>query len=396
MSSSRVIELVEYEVKYLDSSELSPELGEKLWRLYSTQIDVDFPSPKVGNRWLLRPQGWVGYIPLTSDFGISLKPKVRLGTLFEMLEVAYRLKSFRFLEGIFDCASISAYYDRLARVLARRVLDRGRRGYFRRYVQQTNSQSFICGKIDIASMSRTPWHVRIPCEYQEHTGDIVDNQILTWTLSRISKSSVCTSDTLRLVRKADRDLSGIAATVPVEPADCVGRLYDRLNDDYEPLHALCRFFLEQAGPTHALGDQRMLPFLVDMARLFELFVSEWLRLHLLSDWQLHSQEKVFVDKNSYVSFCIDLVLTKAATGQAVCVLDTKYKAPSHPASEDVQQIIAYAVSKGCSEAILIYPRQLRQPLDDWVGGIHVRSMAFPLDTDLDTAGHELLQEIGAT
>jgi len=60
----------------------------------------------------------------------------------------------------------------------------------------------------------------------------------------------------------------------------MGRRYIRQNADYATLHALCRFFLEQAGPTHELGRHRMLPFVVEMAALFERFVVAWLRVHL--------------------------------------------------------------------------------------------------------------------
>jgi len=393
VSSRTVLELVEYENCFLDASALTVELGERLWRTYSAQIDVDFPSPKIGNQWLLKPQGWVGHIPLATDFAISLSPKVPLGRLFEMLEVAYRLRSFRFLEGLTDCASISAYYDRLARVLAKRVLDRGRRGYYREYVGERRQLPYICGRMDIQAVAQMPWRVRVPCEYEQHTGDIVENQILTWTLSRVSRSSDCNEETLRVVRQAYRELSGIAPAAHIAPSDCVGRLYNRLNDDYEPLHALCRFFLEQAGPTHEVGDMCMLPFLVDMARLFELFVSEWLQGHLPPRWMLRSQENVTVDAGSNLVFCIDLVLIDGATGRVAAVIDTKYKAPEHPSTDDLQQIIAYAVSQECDEAVLIYPRILNQPIDEYVGGIHVRSLSFCLDGDLDSAGRELLNRL---
>jgi 5-methylcytosine-specific restriction enzyme subunit McrC len=69
------------------------------------------------------------------------------------------------------------------------------------------------------------------------------------------------------------DLQGAVQTYPVGPESCVGRTYNRLNADYEPMHALCRFFLENSGPTHERGDRSMFPFLVDMSRLYELFVA---------------------------------------------------------------------------------------------------------------------------
>ncbi len=141
------LELVEHQPRRLPRDDLSLELGQRLWQLYGKQVDIDFPSPKTSNEWVLKAQGWVGHIPLERDFGIALRPKVPLGRLFEMLEVAYRLKGFRFLEGAVDCASVSAYYDRLAAVLAKRTLDRGRKGYFRQYVGHWEHLPYICGRM---------------------------------------------------------------------------------------------------------------------------------------------------------------------------------------------------------------------------------------------------------
>jgi len=50
--------------------------------------------------------------------------------------------------------------------------------------------------------------------------------------------------------------------------------------------------LEHSGSTHHAGDHTMLPFLVDMARLYELFVAEWLKTRLPKGWSVESQERV--------------------------------------------------------------------------------------------------------
>ena len=60
------------------------------------------------------------------------------------------------------------------------------------------------------------------------------------------------------------------------------------------------------------------------------------------------------------------------------------------ACRDVAQVLAYAQVQGATEAVLVYPAPLRQPLDTWVNGIHVRTLAFALGGDLDVAGWELI------
>jgi 5-methylcytosine-specific restriction endonuclease McrBC regulatory subunit McrC len=135
---------------------------------------------------------------------------------------------------------------------------------------------------------------------------------------------------------------------------CPASTYHRLNEDYQPLHALCRFFLENTGPSHNVGNRKMLPFLVNMDRLFEQFVAEWLRIHLPPEWSIESQERVYIGDDQNWYFEVDLVMYRSDTSEPVCVLDTKYKAHKS-SSDDIAQVVAYAGSKSCKHAVLIYP-----------------------------------------
>ena len=388
-----ILPLTEYVPALFRREDIPDTPGETLWRNYSSQVAVDFPSPKTEGQWQLTSQGWVGYIPLTPELGLALQPKVELDNLFRMLEYAYRLKSFRFLEGLVECQSLQEFYERLANVLARRVLDRGRRGFYRAYLSETERLLYVRGRLDVRQAIQTPWDVKLECHYEEHTADIEENQILAWTLSRIARSGMCTERVLPAVRRAYRALRGLVSIQPYGPRDCVGRLYNRLNDDYHPLHALCRFFLEHSGPSHEVGDRTVLPFLVNMAGLYELFVAEWLKAHLPHNLLLEVQEQVDIGEGEVLTFTIDLVLYDAETGEARCVLDTKYKAKEKVDPRDVAQVVAYAEMKGCSEAVLVYPAPLSSPLDELVGNIRVQSMTFSLKGDLEEAGQSFLRRL---
>jgi 5-methylcytosine-specific restriction enzyme subunit McrC len=390
-SSNILLALTEYIPVRFPAERLSVGLGETLWRKYSNQIAVDFPTPKTDDQWQLTSQGWVGFIPCSPEFGIALRPKVELENLFRMLEYAYNLQSIRFLEGLVDCKSLEDFYERLANILAQRVLDRGRKGFYRTYVPEADDLSFLKGRLNIRQTIQRPWQVKLPCDYQEHTADIEENQILCWTLSRIAQSGMCTERVLPTVRRAYHALRGMASTMPFKACSCIGRLYNRLNDDYQPLHALCRFFLEHSGPGHEFGDRKMLPFLVNMERLYELFVAEWLKSHLPPSLMLKVQEKVDIGEKQKISFKIDLVLYDGSSGAPICVLDTKYKTKEQPIPEDVTQVTAYAEMKGCTEAILVYPAQLGKSLDAPIGKIRVRSMVFQLAGNLEEAGQAFLK-----
>ena len=56
-------------------------------------------------------------------------------------------------------------------------------------------------------------------------------------------------------------------------------------------------------------------------------------------------------------------------------------------------MVAYADLKGIQEAVLIYPVLLQPPLDIPWGAKHVRSMAFPIDGDLEVAGRGFLDTL---
>jgi 5-methylcytosine-specific restriction enzyme subunit McrC len=386
-------QLTEYEPAWFASTEIPPEIGEALWRQYGSQIAVDFPSPKTGGQWRLTSQGWVGHIPLSPQFHLTLQPKVTLNNLFRMLEYAYDLDSLKWLEGLVECQSLREFYERLAHILARRVADRGREGLYRAYVPETAQLPYVRGRLDPRPAMASPGQVKLHCHFQEHTIDVEENRILAWTLFIIARSGLCSERVLPAVRRAYRLLQGGVRLQPYQAQACAGRHYNRLNDDYGPMHALCHFFLEHSGPGHQAGNWAMLPFLVDMARLYERFVTEWLKANLPGNLRVKAQEKIDIDSSGALYFKADLIIYDTTSGEARYVLDTKYKLSAQPSPEDVAQVTAYAHFKDCRQAILIYPASLQESLDTQRGDIHVRSLTFALTGDLEQAGHQFLQQL---
>jgi 5-methylcytosine-specific restriction enzyme subunit McrC len=392
----RIVELREYVPTFFDRQEISEGDGELLWRHYKNNINVEFPSPITNRQWKLTSQGWVGFIPLTSELVIVLTPKTVLGNLFRMLEYAYQLKDVIIFKDLIDCASLQDFYERLAAILAKKTLERGRKGFYRSYVGETDRLPYIRGRQDLQHAIRNPWEPRIKCDFEEFTADIEENQIVGWTLSRIARSGICSAATQPFVREAYRTLQGCAGAVPFPPSSCVNRTYNRLNSDYQTLHGLCRFFLEQAGPGHQVGNHKMLPFLVDMSYLFELFVAEWLLKNLPQGYILKKQERVKVGEKKKIVFKVDLILYDTATREAMYVIDTKYKTQPSPDPADIAQVVTYAETKGCKNAVLLYPGQMEEPIDEYIGDKRVRSLFFSLDDDLEEAGGLFLSNLFET
>ena len=392
-----LIPLTEYVPCLLPADTLSATVGEKLWHHYDVRghrIKVDFPTPKTNHQWQLINQGWVGYIPLTPDLHLVLQPKVTLHNLFWMLAYAYRLTSFEWLPDLMKAHSLQGFYEGMAALLAQLVLNRARLGFYRSYLPCHGRLPYVRGQLDQRNWV-TPPQTTLLCHYEQFTADIADNQILAYTLAQIAHSGYCHAPTQTLVRQAWRSLQQVATMRPFPPEACVGRQYGRLNQDYYPMHALCRFFLEHTVPTQEPGHHTAIPFLVNMARLYELFVAEWLQCHLPPAYHLKIQERVDIDPNNVIHFNVDLVLYHHAQSTPLAVLDTKYKTTEAPPAEDVAQILAYAQVKQSKQAILIYPTPLPKPLNTMIGNIQLRSLTFALNEALDSSGQHFLTALWA-
>jgi len=387
-----IIKLKEFTPTLICKGLLSTEEGISLWENHKSYIDIEFPSPKTEDSWILTPKGWAGYLPLETDKVLFFEPKVSLQNLFGMLEYAYRLNSWKFFPDLIQTESLAEFYESLAEILAKKVLERGRKGFYRKYLSQEEVLPYITGRLNTNSLLRKPWAIRPQCEYQEHTPDIEENQILAWTLQRILMSGLCSGRTVSTIRKAYRMLGVFASIRPFSASDCLGRLYNRLNEDYQPLHALCRFFLEHTGPKHKIGGYTFLPFMINMARLYELFVAEWLKKHLPPErGMIRAKENVHFGTTPDPKIEIDLTIYDAATNKPIQVLDTKYKIPVKPSNADCFQIVAYAVVKDCLQAALIYPEQVKY--DEYWGEIHVKSLQFPINDNLEEGGKSFLSQL---
>ena len=289
-------------------------------------------------------------------------------------------------------------FERTISILADRILDRVRRGLYRHYVEKDDDLAFVRGRIDvrgnIANIVRlTP---AVSCRFEELTPELEDNEILLWTMYVASRVSLSRPEVALKVRRAYRALIGTVGLKEKTPADCISRIYNRLNEDYRPMHGLCRLVMEHAGPDLAVGDKRFLPFIVDMPLLFEAFVAKWLNANLPSHIKLDEQHSARLDSNVRLDFKIDILLRERDTDRPIAVLDTKYKAWDKPKSEDIQQVVAYAVRMGVSQAFLIYPSDAGSDVTAFVGpsrpgdgvGVSVRSLVLILILMWPTLGDD--------
>ena len=390
---NRLIELREHQVTEYPKEAISDELGKLLYLQYGSEIDVEFPSPKTDDQWRLKPKNWVGLLPVEENVTLSLKPKIPLRNLFALWEYAYRLKSFHIPEGITSSGSIPEFYNQLAKILAQKVNLRGKKGFYKSYIGRQEKLPYVTGKLNLTHMMERPWEVDRECEYEEITGDNIHNRILIATLYGILRSGHLNEENIPTVKLAYKTLESSVTSKNIAPRDCVGQVYNSLNQDYQLLHGLCRFFLESKGPNYESGSYKTIPFLVNMANLFELFVAEWLQFHLPSRYTLQAQESFAIGEENPMAFHIDLVIYDRLTGEVKAVLDTKYKSSGSIQQSDFNQILSYAVSKGTGKGVLIYPQKIKPGIKYEVQDYEIRGIGFDIQGDIEEGGRELLKTL---
>lgn len=394
----RRIELTEFKSYFLPSDALSPADAEKLWQNYRQQIQVEPPSFKTAGQWHLTSQGWCGFIPLSSQLMLALRPKVPLKNLFGMISQVYELDELPFDDQLAPSNSLNEVVEQLAWLLAVRTQKLFKKGLKQKYVEAVEPLPYVAGRIDLASLANNPLMQQIVCQHERLTADIRENQILLWTLHLILQSRICSSAVENRIREVIRQLAtavSLRSCLPEAPLESVSEQRSS-NLEYGGLMALCYFFLNHCGPGSQAGDQEVPSFLIPTARLFERYVARWLQRHLPCEYRLEIQERHAVGASGDLHFAIDMTLYEESKRQTVAVMDTKYKIPeTTPSTADVAQVLAYAEITGAEEAILIYPATLPRPFDEQIGQIRVRALAFDLAQEFDTAGRNLLADIGS-
>jgi 5-methylcytosine-specific restriction enzyme subunit McrC len=362
------------------------------------KFDVEPPSLFNGYTYGLRSRGWIGQILIGSDLLVRISPKVPIGNLFRMLEVAYNLRSFRLFDGEIQIETLEDVYERIVSILARRVLDRTRKGLYRGYIDEVDELPYVRGHLDFVgtTLNAVRGIPRIPCRYQDHTADLEDNRILLWTLHQVRRQALRQENVRIELDRARRALVGTITLEQCSPGDCINRLYHRLNDDYAPMHGLCRFILEQAGPGIELGDRAFIPFELNMPQLFQSFVAEWLRANAPPGMTVRSQYHAHIDANLEMKIYIDVVICDEHSQSPIAVLDTKYKANEQPSEADIYQIAFYARELSVDRGMLVYPSALVSPFRMIHGkDILLESLVFDIGVSPDVAGAAFLDALTA-
>ena len=307
-----------------------------------------------GTDYELNPNQYVGVVALPSGRRLESYPKVPVQSLFYMLAVAFNLPS-PFLPEWSEFDELDEMLEFVVAHYAELLESRIAHGLYRTYAEREENLSAVRGRIAVADDVRHNFVLRhrTYCRFAEFTWDVPENQILR-QVAHLVAGWVRKPELRMRLRRIDRLMGEVAATS--HAASVLDRFtYHRLNDDYQPMHQLCRLFLEGASLSEAEGSFSFRTFLLDMNRLFEAFVTQVLRDRAPSGITVAAQVPVHLDEQKKVHMRPDLVIRDRGVSRLVA--DCKYKRlePDEFRHHDVYQVLAYCTAMNVEQGMLLYP-----------------------------------------
>lgn len=334
-------------------------------------------------------------------------PSIVVKNVYYMLAYAFRDLTSSHFEQV-GAEDFDHIHDLFAAILARGVARQTKQGLYREYVEHTEDQATLRGKIDMPGTARLRVANRreLACEFDELSEDNLLNRILKAALVLLLRSPKVDPPRRAALKKLLPYFNGVEDVDPTAIRWSSVR-FVRNNQSYRTLIGICRMVVEGMLISEG-GQQRLTAFLDDqrMSRLYEKFILEYYRLHWPTlqprasqiGWDLGEGEATMLP-----TMQTDVTLTGKDN---VLVLDAKYytkntqeRFDSHTVhSANLYQLFTYVKNKEAAEAnrqvagMLLYARTdaLAQPDADWrIGGNRYQAQTLDLGRDFTSIAAQL-------
>ncbi|WXG46994.1 MAG: hypothetical protein WED05_10105 [Candidatus Atabeyarchaeum deiterrae] len=341
--------------------ELSKDEFEILANRFKNKIEA-YVTPE--GKCLLKARQYVGNIALPHH-RIIIRPKVPNLSFFFML---------LYTNGIPDFGKNESEYMReqeiFELIIERFLEDVGhlaRRGISKAYVENDENLNHVSGRVLIQEDIRrnSVLRHRIFCSFSDFTSDTVENRIIKYALSYISRMPLQNSE-LRNKAKEIFYFFESASFVVIDSKDFPHVQYNRLNEHYRPIVNLSRLIIDNVTLNlEEIGEIPYSSFLINMDQLFQDFVFCCLRENL-RDYGVRAAKEgnppYALDLEGDMIQEPDVKISK--DGIDVLVLDAKYKRlqdddeeQADPSTQDARQIFTYCMMpvKKVPIGVLVYP-----------------------------------------
>lgn len=354
-------------------------------------VDV---RPVSADRWRLVPAANTIGAVRVGDADVVVHPKARFASLLFMLGYA-RDPGFRPEE--FDGVAEDDLWPLVGETLARLANLALLRGVLQGYVTEDEALSVVRGRIRVADqMARHPG-LLLPLEvrYDEYAVDIAENRILRSALHRIALVPRLPDGLRRRLAHLSARLDGVRMLTSGAPLPAWRP--SRLNIRYQPALRLAELVLRTTGLGTSDAGQPVASFVVNMATVFEDFLTVALRetFARISTGRTDRQFRTYLDESGVVTIRPDVV--HVIGGRPRAVIDAKYKLATGSGGypvPDLYQMHAYCTVLRLERGYLAYagsPAETAQSSAHRVRHTGITIVTWPLD--VSAAPAQLLRQV---
>lgn len=361
---------------------LSPAVGTAL---RSSGLVTAAPSLAAG-WWTIGPTGKVG-VARVGPVEIWVAPKIAIRRLFFLLGYARDQRSWR--DEDLALQEDADLLTAIASAFVRQAERATQHGLLQGYRVEETSSPVVRGRIRTAEQLKRRFGMAVPLEirYDEYDVDIPENQLLRGAadvLLRLGGISTCTRRSLMHLVRLTADVTPPRAGTPLprwHPS--------RLNARYHLALRLAELIIRGGSVEQAAGTVRISGFMLDMARLYEDFLTVALGGALTRAGGLcRPQDSWHLDEADSVPMRPDLVWYATGSTAPTAVIDAKYKAekPSGFPNADLYQMLAYCSVMGLPRGHLVYAKGNEVALSHIVRGAGTEIFQHTLDLDQEPNG----------
>lgn len=366
----------EWETRLLPGVRLHREDLPLLNQLTGPNGRVEIDELREGVR--IRAKSWVGVLSF-HEFEVRIVPKLAGGNLglVDLIMYTSGLSALKRQSGLrtLDFDRRGSLFDLLALLFAQSCEHILAEGLLYDYIPMEDDLPILRGRllVDQQIRRRMGRVDRLECRFDDHSSNTIENQLLAVALlkcSRLVSDRVVLNQIKRLFSVFNEACDASELDLTTARSDL---FYNRLNSHYKEGHDLAWLILEGLGLENlfASGKTRSFAFLLDMNRLFEVFIYKLVAQLLRGqDCDVHYQRHDgsiiwdFFRNRSYAQVIPDLLVTQDRPAPARLAIDAKYKLyDEHKVnSGDIYQVFLYAYAYNLAAqqhpiALLLYPTE---------------------------------------
>ncbi len=363
---------------------LDDEIGDALAR-----SEVVTAGRLGGGQWEIAAGTKVG-VAVVAGVTLWIRPKVDIHRILFLLGYA---KHPGWRDDTVALAEVADFVPALAHSFADQAKRALELGLLQGYVEVDDSLTVLRGRLREQDQLRQRFGVALPLlvRFDDHTVDVAENRLLRAAIEQLLRIPGVTVRTRSRLRGLRQKLAEVTPHVWGMPLPRWSP--SRLNSRYHVALWLAELILGGNAVDQAPGDIRVGGFLVNMATVFEDFLTvaltEALRPH---DGWCRPQDRHHLDVHDRIAMKPDLVWY--LDGRPAAVIDAKYKAekPAGFPDADLYQMLAYCTALGLPDGHLVYAKGNAAEVTHEVRHAGVTIHAHTVD--LDTAPGELLGQTG--